>query len=95
MKKLVGTGLGALLALWVSGAGAAEVEGWVQRVNPPERMFVLLDGTEIWLAEGLVPERLEPEIWVRVVYEVRDGKKIATVVQEQSNFAGPHGVKNR
>jgi hypothetical protein len=81
MRKALGIALVLLLVFSVAGAWAAEIEGKIQKVDPADRMFVLEDGTQLWLAEGLPVEILKEGASVKASYEERDGKKIATSVQ--------------
>ena len=62
-------------------AWAEEVQGKVQTVNAAERMIVLEDGTQIWVAEGLPLENLKEGVTVKASYEERDGKKVATIIE--------------
>jgi hypothetical protein len=78
MRKVLGVALALLLALSVSGAWAAEIEGKIQKVDPAERAFVLEDGTQLWVAEGLSMDALKEGASVKATYEERDGKKIST-----------------
>jgi len=81
MRKVLGIALVLLLVFSVAGAWAAEIEGKIQKVDPADRMFVLEDGTQLWLAEGLQVDSLKEGASVKASYEERDGKKIATSVQ--------------
>ncbi len=81
MRKVLGIALVLLLVFSVAGAWAAEIEGKIQKVDPADRMFVLEDGTQLWLAEGLQVDTLKEGASVKASYEERDGKKIATSVQ--------------
>jgi hypothetical protein len=64
------------------GIGWAEdVGGKVQSVNVTERSFTLDDGTQIYLAEGIPAESIKEGSKVKVTFEERDGKKVATTVE--------------
>ncbi|MBI4588559.1 MAG: DUF1344 domain-containing protein [Candidatus Rokubacteria bacterium] len=78
MQKVLGIALALLLVLSVASAWAGEIEGKIQKVDPADRMFVLEDGTQLWVAEGLSLETLKEGASVKASYEERDGKKIAT-----------------
>lgn len=78
MQKIVGVALALLLVLSVAGAWAGEIEGKIQKVDPADRMFVLEDGTQLWVAEGLSMGTLKEGASVKATYEERDGKKIST-----------------
>jgi len=81
MRKVLGIALVLLLVFSVAGAWAAEIEGKIQKVDPADRMFVLEDGTQLWLAEGLQVDSLKEGASVKASYEERDGKKIATSIK--------------
>jgi hypothetical protein len=54
-------GAAALMGLLLAGGGvwAADLEGKVQMVVIAERMVVLEDGKQVWMAEGLSMEELK------------------------------------
>ena len=62
-------------------AACAESAWQVQTIVIAERMVVLDDGKEVWIAEGLSMEDLQEGTQVKVIYEERDGKLIATSVE--------------
>lgn len=76
MRKVLGVALALLLIFSAAGAWAGEIEGKIQKVDPADRMFVLEDGTQLWLAEGLSMDTLKEGASVKASYEERDGKKI-------------------
>jgi hypothetical protein len=76
MRKVLGVALALLLIFSAAGAWAGEIEGKIQRVDPADRVFVLEDGTQLWLAEGLSMDTLKEGASVKASYEERDGKKI-------------------
>lgn len=78
MRKTLGIALALLLALSVVGAWAGEIAGKIQKVDPADRTFVLEDGTQLSVAEGLPMDTLKEGASVKASYEERDGKKIAT-----------------
>ncbi|MBI4608728.1 MAG: DUF1344 domain-containing protein [Candidatus Rokubacteria bacterium] len=78
MQKVFAVALALLLALSVASAWAEEIEGKIQKVDPADRMFVLEDGTQLWVAEGLSMDTLKAGASVKATYEERDGKKIST-----------------
>ncbi len=61
-----------------AGAWAGEIQGKIQNVNPADRMFVLEDGTQLWVAEGLSVDTLKEGASVKATFEERDGKKVVT-----------------
>lgn len=78
MKKVLGVALALLLVVSVAGAWAEEIQGKIQKVDPADRTFVLEDGTQLWVAEGLSMDTLKEGASVKATYEEREGKKIAT-----------------
>jgi hypothetical protein len=52
-----------------------------QMIVIADRMVVLDDGKQVWIAEGLSMEELKEGTQVKVVYEERDGKLVATSVE--------------
>lgn len=78
MKKVLGVALALLLVVSVAGAWAEEIQGKIQKVDPADRTFVLEDGTQLWVAEGLSMDTLKEGASVKATYEAREGKKIAT-----------------
>jgi hypothetical protein len=81
MRRTAGAAVLAGLLLAGGGAWAADLEGKVQTVVIAERMVVLEDGKQVWIAEGLSMEELKEGTQVKVVYEERDGKLVATSVE--------------
>jgi hypothetical protein len=62
---------------------AAELEGKVHTVDTVERTVTLDNGTKVWVGEGIAIEDLREGAEVRVSYEERDGKNIATSVEKR------------
>ena len=81
MRRIAGAA--GLISLLLAGGGAwaADLEGKVQTIVIAERMVVLEDGKQVWIAEGLSMEELKEGAQVKVVYEERDGKLVATSVE--------------
>lgn len=78
MRKVLVITVALLLVLSVAGAWAGEIQGKIQNVNPADRMFVLEDGTRLWVAEGLSVDTLKEGASVKATFEERDGKKVVT-----------------
>jgi hypothetical protein len=76
-------GAAVLMGLVLAGGGAwgADLEGKVQTIVIADRMVVLDDGKEVWMAEGLSIEDLKEGAEIKVVYEERDGKLVATSIE--------------
>jgi hypothetical protein len=64
-----------------TAAWADDVEGKIQTVDPQERMVVLEDGKQLWVAEGLNIEALKEGAKVKASYEERDGKAVVTSIE--------------
>lgn len=80
MRRIMGLAVAVVLALSMA-AWAGELEGKIQKVDPADRMFVLEDGTQVWVAEGVPMDKLKEGAKVKASYEERDGKKIATTFE--------------
>lgn len=78
MRKVLGIAVALLLVLSVAGAWAGEIQGKIQKVEPTDRMFILEDGTQLWVSEGLSLDILKEGVSVKANYEERDGKKVVT-----------------
>lgn len=78
MRKVLVIAVALLLVLSAAGAWAGEIQGKIQNVNPADRMFVLEDGTQLWVAEGLSVDTLKEGASVKATFEERDGKKVVT-----------------
>jgi hypothetical protein len=77
MKKVLSVvALAVMLA--AGAAGAAEIEGKIQTIDAGDRVFVLEDGTKLWVAEGLSMDSLKEGAKVKASYEERDGKNVTT-----------------
>jgi hypothetical protein len=63
------------------GAWAADLEGKIQTIVIADRMVVLEDGKQVWIAEGVSMEELKEGAQVKVAYEERDGKIVAVAVE--------------
>ncbi len=81
MRMFTAVVLAALVSLSAIGAWADEIQGKVQKVDPQQRMIVLEDGTEVWVAEGVKLDDLKEGATVKASYEERDGKKVATSLE--------------
>ena len=81
MRLMLAVVLAALVALSAGAAWADDVQGKIQKVDTTERMFVLEDGTQVWVAEGLPMDNLKEGASVKASYEERDGKKVATTLE--------------
>ena len=74
--------LAAVLAVAiVSSAFGAETEGKVQSVNDADRTLTLDNGATIWLSESVALDTVKEGAEVKVVYEEKDGKPVATSVE--------------
>lgn len=67
--------------LFTGVAWAADLEGKIQVVKLDERVVILEDGKQVWIAEGLSMEELKEGTLVKVAYEERDGKVVAVRIE--------------
>jgi hypothetical protein len=81
MRVVLAFVLAVVVSLAAAGAWAEEIQGKVQTINAAERMIVLEDGTQIWVAEGVSLDTLKEGATVKAAYEERDGKKVATSLE--------------
>ena len=81
MNKAIGIAVALLLGSDVAGVWTEELQGKVRSVDQADRAFVLEDGRQIWVAEGLSIVSLREGASVNALYEERDGKKITTRVK--------------
>ncbi|HEV8639910.1 MAG TPA: DUF1344 domain-containing protein [Methylomirabilota bacterium] len=81
MLKSLGIALIIMLALSFAGAWAGEIEGKIQTLDTSDRTIVLDNGTTLSVAEGVSMDMLKQGADVKVSYEERDGKNIATSVE--------------
>ena len=70
-----------LLMFSVVGAWAAEMEGKIQTVDTSDRTLVLDNGMRVTVADGVAIEDLREGNEVKVTFEERDGKNVATIVE--------------
>jgi hypothetical protein len=80
MQKVLTILFAGLLGI-AAAAWAGEMEGKVQSVDSGERTVVLENGTKIWLGEGVEVDKLKEGARVKVSYQERDGKHVATAVE--------------
>lgn len=81
MHKLLGIVLMVVLVLSAVGAWGGEMEGKIQSVDASGRTIVLDNGTSLSVAEGVSMDALREGSDVKVSYEERDGKNVATSVE--------------
>ena len=70
-----------LLMFSVVGVWAAEMEGKIQTVDTSDRTLVLDNGMRVTVADGVAIEDLREGNEVKVTFEERDGKNVATLVE--------------
>jgi hypothetical protein len=81
MRRIVAIALLVTTAFVPAVASAAEVEGKIQSVDPTERTIVLDNGTKITLGADQSMDNLKEGADVKVSYDERDGKNMATKVE--------------
>jgi hypothetical protein len=77
--RVVGLALALTLAVGVAWAG--EVVGKIQKFDQDQKMFVLEDGTQLWVPDGTPTEQLKEGTKVKAAYEEKDGKNWATSIE--------------
>ncbi len=70
-----------LMMFSVVGAWAAEMEVKIQTVDTSDRTLVLDNGMRVTVADGVAIEGLREGNEVKVTFEERDGKNVATLVE--------------
>jgi hypothetical protein len=73
------------VGLAVGTALAGEAVGKIQKIDMDQKMLVLEDGTQLWLAEGADTGKLKEGAKVKLSYAERDGKKWITGVEVVSD----------
>jgi Cu/Ag efflux protein CusF len=80
MSRSVFIALLLVSTLFASIATAGEIEAKVQSVDAAERTITLDDGTKVWLGDGVALDAIKEGADVRVSFEEKDGKTMATRV---------------
>jgi predicted phage tail protein len=81
MRKLLGLLVVSVLVLSGAGAWAAEIEGKVSSVDRAGRTIVLDNGTTLSVVDDVLIDSLREGSEVKVSYEERDGKNVATSIE--------------
>jgi hypothetical protein len=82
MMRYIAIGALILFAALVAPAwGGGSMEGKVQSVDASERTVTLDNGTKVWLADGIALDAVKEGDEVKVSYEEKDGKPVATSVE--------------
>ena len=81
MAKWLCAAVTILLVFSVVGAWAAEMEGKIQTVDTSDRTLVLDNGMRVTVADGVAIESLREGNEVKVTFEERDGRNVATIVE--------------
>ena len=84
MRRIV-TGIvtAMLLAFSAIAASAMDVQGKIQSVDPGEHTITLDNGTKIWISDTMATDDLKEGAEVKVSYEEKDGKNVATTVEKK------------
>ena len=70
-----------VLAALAVPAWAGDMEGKVQSVDTNERTVTLDNGTKVWLSESIDVDDVKAGDEVKLSYEEKDGKPVATSVE--------------
>ena len=68
-------------ALVPVAAFSADMEGKIQSVNASDRTITLDNGTTVWLGDGVQVDAMKQGADVKVSYEEKDGKPVASSVE--------------
>lgn len=80
MKKLVASVFALALALALGAVNAAEVKGKIASIAPDHQSFTLTDGSQYSVSADVPMKGMKPGSKVKVTFEAKDGKNIATRV---------------
>ena len=92
VKKIVGIALAVMIAAPLAAFGA-EVMGKVKSVEPKENIFVLEDGTRLWVDSRQISE-LQEGVTVRATYTTVDGKNQVTEMDRKVPGSGGFDTTN-
>jgi hypothetical protein len=81
MKRSIAIAALTLAVILPSAGWAGDMEGKVQAVNAAERTITLDNGTTVWLAESVALDGVKEGAEVKMVYEEKDGKPVASSVE--------------
>ena len=70
-----------VIAALVAPAWGGSMEGKVQSVDASERTMTLDNGTKVWLSDAVALDGVKEGAEVKVSYEEKDGKPVATSVE--------------
>ena len=70
-----------ILVLAAPFAWAVDIEGTIQSVDAGERSLTLDNGTKIWLGDDVAVDAVKEGAQVKVSYDEKDGKPVATSVE--------------
>jgi hypothetical protein len=76
VKKIISIAIALVVAAPLV-ASSAEVTGKVKSVEAKDNVFVLEDGTKLWVDSRHIVE-LQEGVKVRATYETKDGKNVVT-----------------
>jgi len=81
MAKWLCAAVTILLVFSVVGASSTKKEGKIQTFDTSDRTMVLDNGMRVTVADGVAIEGLREGSEVKVTFEERDGKNVATYVE--------------
>ncbi|MBM3509446.1 MAG: DUF1344 domain-containing protein [Alphaproteobacteria bacterium] len=83
MKTALATMVGVVIATAAIAAIAAESKGTIEKIDPADRVLVLSSGETFTLAKNVMVETIKEGKTVVVVFDEKDGKKVASAVTEE------------
>lgn len=82
MKRLVASVFALAFALALGALQAGEVKGKIATIAADHQSFTLTDGSQYSLGEGVSMKGMKPGSKVKVMFETKDGKNVATKVSK-------------
>ena len=79
--SIVPLALIAVVSVAPGAVSAADMEGRVQSVDASERTVVLDNGAKVWVSDGVAIDDVKEGTVVKVSYEEKDGKPVATTIE--------------
>ena len=94
MRKIIASVFALALALALGSATAAEMKGKIDKIAPDYSWFSLTDGTEFSLGTDVSMKGMKPGTKVKVIYDLQDGKNVATKVHKMVHISTQADYQN-
>jgi hypothetical protein len=79
--SIVSLALIAVVSVAPAAVSAADMEGRVQSVDASERTVILDNGAKVWVSDGVAIDDVKEGAVVKVSYEDKDGRPVATSIE--------------